>query len=181
MPFFNRERSADPRIRDEIGGAVVLAGGALFWSAGIFVPAVLHSLGLGGPMAVLARLVYAPLCHQLPSRSFAIDGVPLSVCARCTAIYLTFAAVAVVFVFSSRLRGFHAFRVAPLVACLLPMLLDVACDALGVRTSDVWSRIATGSCAGTGLGLFVVSGWLEAWREFRRLPVPSTRIKEVPA
>ncbi len=39
-------------------------------------------------LADLSRLAFAPFCHQLPGRSFALAGVKLAVCARCAGIYL---------------------------------------------------------------------------------------------
>lgn len=35
-----------------------------------------------------AHAVGYAICHQIPSRTFIIDGVPLPLCARCTGIYL---------------------------------------------------------------------------------------------
>ena len=37
-------------------------------------------------------LIFSAVCHQLPARSWHIDGEPLAVCIRCTAIYYGFLA-----------------------------------------------------------------------------------------
>ena len=37
-------------------------------------------------------LIFSAVCHQLPARSWHIDGEPLAVCIRCTSIYFGFLA-----------------------------------------------------------------------------------------
>jgi len=54
--------------------------------AGLFLPAILESRRLGGASAL--RMIYSPLCHQMPERSLTVWGGPMAVCARCTGLYL---------------------------------------------------------------------------------------------
>jgi len=62
--------------------AAVLA--ALF-VAGLVLPAALESRGLHGAGAI--RLLYSPLCHQMPERSLEAVGGPMAVCSRCAGLY----------------------------------------------------------------------------------------------
>lgn len=59
---------------------------ALLFLAGTVAVPLLESVGVGG--ARLARLCYAPLCHQKPERSLEIGGSTQAVCARCSGLYL---------------------------------------------------------------------------------------------
>lgn len=55
---------------------------------------VIVGFALSPPVTVFSKthaIGYA-ICHQIPSHTFHIDGVPLPLCARCTGIYLGFLA-----------------------------------------------------------------------------------------
>src|SRR6185295_19740317 len=68
----------------------------LFWLGTVLVTLWFCSLILAAPLAQAsghdraADALYRSfgiLCHQLPERSFFIDGYKLAVCSRCTGIY----------------------------------------------------------------------------------------------
>jgi uncharacterized membrane protein len=70
----------------------------------------------------LLFLLYLPLCHQRPERSFTVYGYQVAYCHRCTALYTSLLAAGLLF---GRLRG--RITPAPLRVgglLLLPMLLD---------------------------------------------------------
>lgn len=97
------------------------------------------------------------LCHQLPSRSFALDGVPLAACHRCTGIYVGL----VLGVLALPLLPLHQitrrrFEGSLLLAAVLPAALDWGGDVLGLWTNTVATRVAT------GLWFGVLAGWLFA-------------------
>ena len=95
--------------------------------AGTFLPPLLAILHLGGGSAVDA--LYAPLCHQLPSRSFEIGTQRVAVCARCLGGYaggalgLSLAVLGLV-----RLRGDRRVWLALAAA---PCAVDVGLRAWG--------------------------------------------------
>jgi uncharacterized membrane protein len=64
---------------------LVVAALALAFASGIAVVPWLEMRG--APAGPLLRLAYAPLCHQLPERSFEIGSHSMAVCARCTGLY----------------------------------------------------------------------------------------------
>lgn len=121
----------------------------------------------------LIRLAYAPLCHQLPSRSLVVCGEPMALCARCFALYAGFWAVGMLYsvVWLSPWRGHRPRDPIPwpvLVLCLAPMALDGGAQMAiwpewseqGVRWHALWEstnalRLITGGLAGAGVGAWV--------------------------
>lgn len=107
-----------------------------------------------GTEAVLMG-AFRPLCHQLSSRSFAVDGTPLAVCHRCTGIYLGLAVgVIAVFPFVRRrtARWVRHDRWV-LLAAIVPVVLDWGGDVLGVWSNTVGTRVTTGLWLGVVVGV----------------------------
>jgi uncharacterized membrane protein len=67
-------------------------------------------------------LLYTPLCHQRPERSFCIHGYQVAYCHRCTAMYTSILAAGLLFGAARRRLRPASLRIAGLL--LLPMLLD---------------------------------------------------------
>lgn len=58
------------------------------WLVAVAVaPALRHGNGTARLLAALTDMVGSVVCHQQSGRSFAPDGEPLPVCARCTGLY----------------------------------------------------------------------------------------------
>jgi uncharacterized membrane protein len=57
------------------------------WLAGSAAAPALEAAG-EPRAAAWARLAYAPLCHQIEGRCFAVAGGPISLCARCAGLYV---------------------------------------------------------------------------------------------
>ncbi|HKR65808.1 MAG TPA: DUF2085 domain-containing protein [Thermoanaerobaculia bacterium] len=101
------------------------------------------------------RVLFRVLCHGIPERCLLLFGVPMPICARCTAIY------------AGMLLGLAAFVIAPLLrervmrafafAALVPMGIDGLTQLAGLRESTNPLRIATGVIAGFAFGLWILS------------------------
>ena len=65
--------------------AVLLTAGAVVWAAAVAASAAAHGTGWSALVHDLASAV----CHQRPERSFAVEGHPFPVCARCTGLYVS--------------------------------------------------------------------------------------------
>jgi uncharacterized membrane protein len=111
-------------------------------------------LTLAAPL-VLARgraetlpvyLGFSFFCHQLPERSFALAGLPLAVCHRCSGIYLGLFAGALLspLRFPESLRGRRWW----LLAAALPALIDFALGRTGLWPGSAWSRAFSGMFLG---------------------------------
>ncbi len=106
------------------------------------------------PFRMTAMAFFQPVCHQLPERSFFLEGIPLAVCHRCTGIYLGAWVGILLYPFlHARLRRIHAWKW--LVIGSVPAVLDWGLTFLGLWENIPLSRLLTGSLAGLTIGLLV--------------------------
>lgn len=106
--------------------------------------------------AALIYLLFSPICHQLPERSFHFCGYPLAVCHRCAGIYFgLFLGMLLPIRKSMQFRFPLSRRLFVLCICM-PMLLDVSLSSLGIWASTPLIRFATGLIFGS-LGVFLLA------------------------
>ena len=99
------------------------------------------------------------ICHQLPERSFMVDGRYLPFCARDTGIYIGIFSSLVFLYFSKKYRATMIPNIK-VSLCLLMMLMPLAVDGLGsylhfYETNNV-NRMVTGILFGTALPFFLI-------------------------
>jgi len=105
-------------------------------------------------MRTLLMAAFAPVCHQLPDRSFWIDGVQLAVCQRCYGIYTgLFLGSLLLPLLGAGARWIY--RRAPLLLSmsLLPPALDWGLQFVHLWHNTPFSRTLTGLWFGLGAGL----------------------------
>lgn len=110
----------------------------------ILAPAIEASLTDSDKATPISMFAFSRLCHQDPARSFKISGVCLSVCARCSGIYLGFFIGWVIwrlFPFQMRDRPINS---RDLIIGLAPMVLDGLGNVLGLFSSPMLIRFFTG-------------------------------------
>jgi uncharacterized membrane protein len=112
-------------------------------------------------MDLFLAFVYATgsvICHQLPDRSFFMDGRQLPVCARCTGLYLSGAAGVLGWFIWKTARGWRRLVVSPraalamVIAAGVPTALSYATGVTGVWDGSNITRaflaVPLGACAG---------------------------------
>jgi uncharacterized membrane protein len=131
------------------------------------VAPVLLAHGYSQPASFIYR-GFSFLCHQLPSRSFHLEGHALGVCARCTGIYAGFA-VSVLFypLVRSMERAETPRRIWLVLACV-PIAVDFALGFFGIWPNTHFSRFTTGAIFGAACALFVVPGFLDIGRAVQK-------------
>jgi len=132
-------------------------GGTFVWLAAIFLAPELAARGQTGASRFLYA-VFSPVCHQIPGRCFALRGLPLAVCGRCLGVYAGFAAG---LAFYPLVRGFSRLALPParlFLLSVLPLALDGLAGMLGLWTSPIGVRFATGFAWGTVLPFYFVTG-----------------------
>ena len=99
--------------------------------------------------------IYGRTCHQLPGRSLTINGLPLGVCTRCTALYAAGWLVLFAGLFRKNIRLLPGIIY---VLLSLPMLTDFFLEKAGVYHDMAPVRLITGFLFGIALfHLFAVS------------------------
>jgi len=92
-------------------------------------------------------------CHQMPERSFHIEGTPMPLCARCLGCAIGQSAGAAAFLCGC---------VAPILVCFLFMGI-LLCDWLAQErfgyTSTNWRRLISGALGSFGLTMVWLRGW----------------------
>ena len=144
-------------------------------------PQLMWSLVVAGALIFVALLVAAPLaqanglqwlsftvyetfshfCHQTPERSFYIAGYPLAVCARCTGLYVGFAAAVAFYPVMTSLKRTHAPERKWLFIAAAPLAIDFALGFLGVWENSHLSRFLTGALLGAVSVFFILPGLVQ--------------------
>jgi uncharacterized membrane protein len=112
--------------------------------------------------AFLLYEMFSHACHQIPERSFYIDGHPFAVCARCTGIYFGFAAGVLFYPLARSLRRGNASpRRKWLLIALAPTLLDFTLGIFHLWENTHLSRFLTGALLGTVTAFYIVPGLMD--------------------
>jgi len=147
------------RVHDWTG-----SGAALFLGCGLLL-AVVSPPFVGEHARQFIMAVFSTVCHQLPDRSPAIDGVQLAVCHRCLGVYAAIAAAPFAFLL---LRRWDAFiqrnaRWFILAGVVIPGI-DWLGGVVGMWTNTAASRVATGAAFGLTAGYFLCRALTELFR-----------------
>lgn len=117
-------------------------------------------------MDLIVFFVYAigsVICHQLPERSFFIDGRQLPVCARCAGLYVSGAVGIAAWVAAKLARGWTETAITPRVALLIvagaavPTVVSYAGGATGVWAGSNLTRALLALPLGLAAGAVVAA------------------------
>jgi len=170
-----RRASVTPR-----GLLLAAAALALLWTAGIVAVPIIQGTGdeTAASAAGLARLAYAPVCHQIPGRSPSVYGRPFTVCARCTGLYLGGTVGLALMAL-----GYGRLRVPGrrwLLAAVVPTVVDFAMGNLTGSSLPNLGRLAVAFPAGLMLGLYLAIGVADLGRSLAARAVTAT-VRSAPA
>jgi uncharacterized membrane protein len=159
-PFMPHPSSLIPYIVWSITATLTL----LFVSLIVIAPIALAH-GYNSSAFVLYEM-FSHVCHQIPGRSFYIEGHPFAVCARCAGIYLGFTAGVLIYPLARPLRRGCASPPARkwLLIALAPTLLDFALGIFHFWENTHLSRFLTGALLGAVTAFYVVPGLMDLGR-----------------
>jgi uncharacterized membrane protein len=104
---------------------------------------------------------FSHVCHQTPERSFYLAGFPLAVCARCTGLYVGFAAAVAFYPVMTSFKRTHAPERKWLFLAAAPLAIDFALGFLGVWDNNHLSRFLTGALLGAVSVFFILPGLVQ--------------------
>src|SRR5215213_120167 len=139
----------------------------VFWLVSAATVAALVSLIILAPVAAagghgdLAFAIYhafGTLCHQLPERSYFIDGHKFAVCSRCTGIYAGFAFTLLLYPLVRSLRNIATPPRSLLILAALPLAIDFSLTFFGFWENTHTSRLLTGALLGSVAVFYVMPG-----------------------
>lgn len=139
----------------------------IFWVVSAATVWGLVSLILVAPIAAagghngLAFAIYrafGTLCHQIPERSYFIDGHKFAVCSRCTGIYFGFAFTLLLYPLVRSLRNTATPPRSLLILSVLPLAIDFSLTFFGFWENTHTSRLLTGALLGSVSVFYVMPG-----------------------
>ncbi len=144
-------------LRYKIASVTILFFSMVWCGLFLSVPFLLKGNLTLQKIAALIRFFFAPICHQMDSRSFHLAGHALPVCARCTGIYGGFLVGILIYILISRLKKVLVPSRATLLIGLTVTGLEVSLSLLNVFPSTLASRSITGAVLGFIAAFFVMA------------------------
>jgi uncharacterized membrane protein len=141
---------------------------------------VIAPLALAGGHEQIAQGIYrafAVVCHQLPERSYFIEGHKLAVCSRCTGLYSAFAVTLLLYPLIGSLRTTAMPARKWLILATVPLFIDFSLTFFGVWENTHASRLLTGLLLGSAAVFYVMPGIVDL--SLRSLRTASLRAPEV--
>jgi len=112
--------------------------------------------------------IFSHLCHQLPERSFHVEGQKFAVCSRCTGIYFGFALSVLLYPLARSLKRIDTPHVNWLLLATAPITVDWALGATGLWDNTHLSRFLTGALFSAAAAVYVVPGLIDLGHSLRR-------------
>ena len=137
--------------------------GILLWLGAIFLAPYLksQSSSLSGFFYVL----FSPVCHQIPSRSFLCFGYPLAVCARCLGIYSGFFGGVALFPVVNGFSDVTLPKTKLFIILSLPIGIDTLGNFSGLWITTSWLRFVIGFMWGSILPYYFITGIVDLVRQ----------------
>lgn len=105
--------------------------------------------------------VFSYVCHQIPERSFHLDGHKFGVCSRCTGLYAGFAVAALIYPLARSLQRTDTPPRRWLILATLPLLFDFALGYFSIWQNTHLSRFLTGALLSSVAVFYIMPGLVE--------------------
>jgi uncharacterized membrane protein len=101
------------------------------------------------------------VCHQIPERSFHLDGHKFAVCSRCTGLYTGFAVAALIYPFARSLRRTDTPALRWLILATAPLVIDFALGYFSIWQNTHLSRFLTGALLSSVAVFYIMPGLVD--------------------
>ena len=112
--------------------------------------------------------IFAPTCHQAPSRCFHLWGHPLAVCARCLGIYFGFLGGTLLYPLIRGFEGLSMPRLKTFALVTIPIAIDTLGNILTLWSSPAGLRFCLGVLWGSILPFFFITGIADAFQKSKK-------------
>ena len=143
----------------------ILAGATIWCGLILAAPLLAHT---DSPVASPLYDGFHRVCHQFEDRSLHLAGMPLPVCARCSAIYFSFLLGVLAYPVFRRLTQPRIPPRAVVIAAVIPMVADVGFGMIGVYDVSMSTRLVTGALFGSGIAFVILPVAIEAANQILR-------------
>ena len=141
-----------------IGCAVVLA-----WVLLILAPPILKANGFTTISTPLYSF-FSLMCHQMPDRSFHLEGEKFGVCSRCFGVYFGLFFGFVIYPLWRRIDETEPISRIWLFLSLIPIGVDWSLGVFGLWENTFTSRFITGLILGAACATYIVPAIVEITR-----------------
>lgn len=138
---------------------------AFFWVFLILLAplaGILKLPGVGDPIYVF----FSFLCHQIPSRTFHLDGHAFAVCSRCFGVYFGLFLGFILYPVFRSIDEIEPFSRFWLFISLIPIGIDWSLGVFGIWENTHWSRFLTGMILGAACAVFIIPALVEIFQLF---------------
>ena len=101
------------------------------------------------------------VCHQIPDRSFHLDGYKFAVCSRCTGIYSGLALATLTYPLVRSLKQTATPALIWLFLAAAPLAIDWTLGYFSIWQNNHASRFATGALLGATTVFYILPGLIE--------------------
>ena len=136
---------------------------ALAWVLLILTPAIAKANGFTSVSSPIYSF-FSLMCHQIPDRSFQIEGEKFGVCSRCFGVYFGLFFGFVVYPLWRRIDETEPISRIWLFLSLVPIGIDWTLGVFGVWENTFTSRFLTGLVLGVACATFIVPAIVEITR-----------------
>ena len=144
---------------------LVGCGVVLIWALLIIVAPIAKANGLTGVSTPLYTF-YGYICHQIPNRSFHIEGEQFGVCSRCFGVYFGLLFGYAIYPLWRRVDEVEPISRIWLFLSLIPIGVDWSLGVFGIWENTFTSRFITGTILGVACATFIVPATVEITRNF---------------
>jgi uncharacterized membrane protein len=109
---------------------------------------------------------YGFICHQIPSRSFHIEGEQFGVCSRCFGVYFGLLFGYAIYPLWRTIDEIEPIPRIWLFLSLIPIAVDWSLTIFGIWENTFTSRFLTGLILGVACATFIVPATVEITRNF---------------
>ena len=136
----------------------LVSAGTILGLVSLILVAPIAAAGGHNGLAFAIYRAFGTMCHQMPERSYFIDGHKFAVCSRCTGIYFGFAFTLLLYPLIRSLRSTATPPRSLLILATLPLAIDFSLTFFGFWENTHTSRLLTGALLGSVSVFYVMPG-----------------------